>query len=358
MSRKIVILGYSRSVHINRWARSLAARGYKMTVISLGGGEIDNVETINLPPGKNRNLGYLKCTGKVKKLVHDIKPDLLHAHYATGFGLWGWRSKFHPYLVSVWGADVIDFPDNYLKKTLVRKILNSADRITATSQFLKDQTLQLVPELDTLTDVIPFGVDIPQKTKYDRDDDLIKLAFIKVHYKKYGPDLLIRAFDRALKANRRLRLIMAGEGEMTPYLKELVNRMNLNEYVTFTGFIENTKMAEFLAGHDIMVMPSVLDSETFGVAVLEAAAVGLPVIASNVGGVPGVMKDGETGLLVPPGDITELAGAIIKLADDVELRIKMGEAGRKFTAENYLWDKCLDRMSELYEKIIAGKDRN
>jgi glycosyltransferase involved in cell wall biosynthesis len=101
-----------------------------------------------------------------------------------------------------------------------------------------------------------------------------------------------------------------------------------------------------------MVMPSL--QESFGVAVLEASAVGLPVIAGNVGGVPEVLDNNKTGLLVPPGDPEALAAAIMKLADDAELRKRMGDAGRKLVREKYLWESCLDKMTALYDSMISG----
>ena len=357
MSRKIIILGYSGSVHIIRWARGLARRRYDITVISLGGDKIDDVETVILPESPSRKLGYFKHAGRVKTIIKNIRPDLLHSHYATGFGLWGMHSGYHPHIISVWGADVIDFPNNRFKKALLKRILRSADHITATSRFLKDKTRELFPDIDDKTDVIPFGVDIPDIIKKHEKKDRTRLVFIKAHRGKYGPDILIEAVARAVKGGHRIHLTMAGEGEMTDALKQKVKDLRLDDYVNFTGFIENTGMPEFLAIHDIMVMPSVMESESFGVAVLEASAVGLPVIASNIGGVPGVLKDGETGILVPPGDVSKLADTIIRLADNAEVQKKMGEAGRKFVADNYRWDKCLDKMSALYEKSIAGRDK-
>ena len=104
-----------------------------------------------------------------------------------------------------------------------------------------------------------------------------------------------------------------------------------------------------------MVMPSVMESESFGVAVLEASACGRPVIASRVGGVPEVLRHGETGLLVPPGDTDALAKAIISLASDREKCRAMGEAGRELVRADYPWERSLDMLTELYNRSINGK---
>ncbi|MEW5923928.1 MAG: glycosyltransferase family 4 protein, partial [Candidatus Zixiibacteriota bacterium] len=338
MPYKIVILGYSSSVHIIRWAGGLARLDHDVRVISLGGGKIDNIETIIIPAGSNRSIGYLLNSGRVRKLINGIKPDLLHSHFATGFGMWGMQSKFHPHIISVWGADVIDFPNTWLKRKLLGRILHSADRITSTSLFLRQKTVGLFSDLEKNISVIPFGVTVSDIIKRPRNDGLTRLVFIKAHRKKYGPDILIEAVSEAVKSGLNLHLTIAGEGGMTGQLQDQVKRLGLNEYVTFAGFIDNRNMPEFLAEQDIMVMPSVMDSESFGVAVLEASAAGLPVIASRIGGVPEVLRDNETGILVPAGDVASLTTSIIKLAQNSEVQKKMGLAGRKFVEDNYRWD--------------------
>ncbi len=355
MAKKIVILGYSNSVHVTRWAQGISRRGYNVTVLSLGGDKIDGVETINLPVRGHRRLAYINHIFKVKKIIRDLKPDLLHAHFAVGNGLLGKFSSCRPFLLSVWGADIIDFPSNYWKRFLLKKILSSADYLTATSHFLKKRTLILCPNLKDKIKVIPFGVMSADEKKMDRSDNIIKLCFIKVHRKKYGPDVLLLALSKIIKHRKNIYLNMAGEGELTEHLKRQVKELNLEDYVSFVGFIKNQKMPDFLAQHDIMVMPSIMDSESFGVAVLEASAVGIPVVAGAVGGVPEVLIDGETGILVPPGDAEALAAAIMKLADDAELRDRMGRAGRRLVEEKYLWGNCLDKMTDLYDRITERK---
>ena len=99
-----------------------------------------------------------------------------------------------------------------------------------------------------------------------------------------------------------------------------------------------------------MVMPSL--SESFGVAVLEAGACGRPAISTKVGGVPEVVKDGETGILVTPGDANALARAILSLAQDADKCRRMGLAGRALVEREYRWQRSLDLMSDLYDRLI------
>jgi glycosyltransferase involved in cell wall biosynthesis len=99
-----------------------------------------------------------------------------------------------------------------------------------------------------------------------------------------------------------------------------------------------------------MVMPSL--KEGFGVAALEAAACGRPVIASDVGGIPEVLVDKETGIMVPVNDVDRLAEAIIMLARDAEMRDEMGRSGYEFVKQNFTWEMSLDMMTALYRKVL------
>jgi glycosyltransferase involved in cell wall biosynthesis len=355
MGNKIVILGYSGSVHVTRWVQGLTGRGLTITVVSLGGRKIDGVETIILDADSGRQWGYIKYLPRIKRIIKELNPALVHSHYAAGFGLWGAYSGCHPFVISVWGTDIIDFPNRFHKKYLLKKVLSSADYLTATSQFLGEKTIQLQPSIRDKLAIIPFGVKIPEFKSAYLDKKQIKLIYIKVHAPRYGPDILVKAIYALIQQGMDISLTMAGSGEMTEDLKKMTEKLNMAARVSFVGFVDNRQIPSLLAEHDIMVMPSL--EESFGVAALEAASVGLPVIASDIGGVPEVVKDSETGILVKPGDIENLTAAIKKLAGDAELRKRMGTAGREFVRTNYDWEKNLDQMIDLYDRLINGKGR-
>jgi len=350
VSGRVVIFGWSRSIHVKRWVLGLKERGFVLRLISLGDDPVEGIETINLP--RRGQLSYYFQARNAVKLAKDFQPDLVHVHYAGGFGYWGTRCDFAPLLVSVWGADVVDLPRNPIYRWLIRRALKQADHVSATSNFLKEVSLGLVPGGHQKISVIPFGVTLPDDVS-PLPPPPVKLCFIKAHRSKYGPDILLRAFARAGRQIPDLRLTVAGEGEMTSELKRLASQLGLDGSVDFCGFVPNDRIYSLLQRHHIMVMPSL--KEAFGVAVLEASACARPVIASRVGGVPEVLQDGRTGLLVPPGDEDALTEVIVRLAGDRDLCRKMGEAGRKFVAAEYQWERSLDMMTSLYERLIRGK---
>jgi glycosyltransferase involved in cell wall biosynthesis len=135
-------------------------------------------------------------------------------------------------------------------------------------------------------------------------------------------------------------------------LEKLADTLHVSEATTINGWLEPEDAQRIIRTSDIFVMPSF--SESFGVAAAEASSYGLPVIASDVGGVPEIVRDGETGILIQPGDEAGLAEAIRRLAKDEKLRRSMGEAGRRLVAEKYDFEKCLDMMERIYRKILAA----
>jgi L-malate glycosyltransferase len=347
MPGRVVIFGWSDSTHVRRWVAGLSARGWQIRLISQGGGPVPGVETFNL--GRYGKLSFFRHASEAVRLAREFKPDLVHVHYAGGFGWWGLKCDFAPLLVSVWGSDVIGLERNVLQKFLVRRVLLKAEAISVTGEYLRASCAALVDGLGDKITVVPFGVSLPDAvTSFPPPPS--RLCFIKLHRAQYGPDILLQALAEVKRCIPDIRLTMAGEGVMTPRLKQLCGELGLESNVDFVGFIPNERIYSLLSDHHIMVMPSL--AESFGVAVLEAGACGRPVIASRVGGVPEVMHDGETGFLIPPGDPIALADAIVRLARDLALCQRMGQAGRGFVAAHYRWETSLDRMHNLYERLI------
>lgn len=143
---------------------------------------------------------------------------------------------------------------------------------------------------------------------------------------------------------------MAGSGELRSQLEALTQQLGLMRHISFAGAIEHRRIPEFLADVDIFVMPSIW--EAFGVAAVEAQAMGIPVVATNVGGIPKVVLDGETGILVEPRNSEQLAQAILTLIEDPALRRQMGERGRKHVLANYRWEDNAALMERLYHDFM------
>lgn len=344
---RIVILGYADSVHVRRWAHGMCSRGFAMKVVSLGGSSIDGIDTTIIP--RRSRIRYLMLASQARREAMAFSPNLVHAHSAAGYGWWALRSRFSPTLVSVWGTDIMSLPSNPIGRSIVRRAVSGANWVSATSAALKRVALDVAPEVKDRISVIPFGVVVP-----DRAEPLppgpVRLCYAKGHAPVYGPDVLLHALVLAAQDLPDISLTMAGSGEMTSQLRQQVSESGLDNRVRFAGFVPHDDIYDFIRQHHIMVMPS--RREGFGVAALEAMACARPVIASDVGGIPELVDHGRNGILVEPDNVDALARAIVELVSGPDLMSRMGQAGYEVVKERYDWERSLDMMAELYERLI------
>jgi glycosyltransferase involved in cell wall biosynthesis len=163
---------------------------------------------------------------------------------------------------------------------------------------------------------------------------------------------LLEAFAAVHREHPQARLLIAGEGELRGELEQRVGELAIADAVALPGQRED--MPRLLAGSDVFVLPSTY--EGFSNAILEALASGLPVVASDVGGAREQIREGETGLVVPPRDVPALTHALQRLAGDSAERTRMAEGARK-DAERFSLDAMIDRTLRLYREALAGKGR-
>lgn len=367
---KVFILSDLSDIHTKKWVSSLAKKGVDIFLFGLNKPDlnyyqqyenvtvysIDIVSDLHSPMtnGGWEKLKYLKVMYKLKQKIKEFQPDILHAHYATSHGLLGALTGFHPFIISVWGSDVYDFPKvSFFHKAVLKFNLNKADKILSTSHIMAKQTQFYTPKDIEIT---PFGVDVElfQKKGAKKESEPFVIGTIKALSYKYGIDTLIDAFY-VVKNNyphRKLVLNIIGKGDEKEILQKKVNEMGIEHIVNFIGEIENSKVPEYLNQMDVFVALSRLDSESFGVAVVEAMACECPVVASAVDGFKEVMVDGETGYIVPYNDPKTAAEKIQKLVDDNGLKKYFGQMGRQRVCKLYDWSDNVDTMMNIYQNIL------
>ncbi len=356
----------ARSIHTKRWVNELSARGHEIHLITQHGEKMGYNEKIPihvLPFGSAK--GYVLNAWTLRRILSKLKPDLLNAHYASGYGTLATLSGFRPRAISVWGADVFDFPfRSFLCWKLIVCNLQRADAVLSTSEVMARHVETKLSCADCDLTVTPFGVDVSMFTSHPKaPKDEIVIGTVKTLDKKYGIDVLIKAFALANKKNdlpsggcsRPMRLVIVGGGPERERLIALAYELGIREMTTFVGDIDHKDVPSFLKQMDIFVAVSRLDSESFGVSVVEASACGLPVIVSRVGGLPEVVSEGGSGLIVPKNDEEATAAAITRLADDPSLREEMGKKGRQMMMEKYDWRENVTTMEKAYHRIIEKR---
>jgi glycosyltransferase involved in cell wall biosynthesis len=167
--------------------------------------------------------------------------------------------------------------------------------------------------------------------------------------KRKSPGLLVSAFARVLKVVPDAKLVIAGSGREKDNLSRQVKNLNITNSVFMMGGLSKEKVAQLMAAADVFVLPSKMES--FGLALLEASAAGVPVICSNAGGAAEVFQDGFNALLYPPGDDNAMAEAIIRLIQDKELA-KTISANAVATAGKFTWEMAAERTLRVYEKVL------
>lgn len=166
-----------------------------------------------------------------------------------------------------------------------------------------------------------------------------------------GPEYLIAAAKLVAENFPKVKFLIVGDGTLRGKLEADCKKLMISDKCIFTGWRED--IPQILSILDILVLPSV--NEAVGRILIEAGACGLPVIASNVGGVPGIVKDQETGILVPPKDPPSLAKAIINLLEDKEKRIKMGVAAKNWVDDKFKASKMVESISNLYTEVMKNE---
>ena len=358
---RLLMVADSSTTHTHRWAHWARDGGASVTVLSPFSDAIEGVRVLKFPPGKKwyhriPKARMLLDLFPFRRLIREIDPQLIHFHFVSEGGrAFYWDKVAVPMVASTWGQDVIfdKGPDPKAEASL-KRMLTSCRIVTATTHQLARETARYMVA-DRPIYVIPFGVDLARFSISDAPAaQPIILGFVKWLKPKYGPDILLEAFARIHAQRPDTKLILAGKGEMQEQLEARVKELKLQDCVQILGRVDHDKVPALIRSFDIMVMPSIYESETFGVAAIEASASGVPVVASRVGGVPEAVLHEQTGLLVPPRNVDALANACIALIDDPKRRREMGLAGRRFVERYYSWPDNTRLMSEIYRAAMEG----
>jgi glycosyltransferase involved in cell wall biosynthesis len=251
--------------------------------------------------------------------------DLVHAHWLPA-GMVA-RTLGLPYVVQVWGTDL-----ELARRApaLFRPVLRRAQAVVAASSWLAEEARALGAGS---VEVIPSGVDLPGEVAAEAEPPEVLYAG------RLSPE---KGVAELAEAARGLNLVVAGDGPLRDRVPGAL------------GFVPHDELEALYRRAAVVVCPS--HREGFGVVAMEAMAHGRPVVASAVGGLLDLVVDGETGLLVPPGDVGALRAALDRLLADPDLRRRLGEAGRERIRDHFSWDTVTRATIALYERASGAVD--
>lgn len=228
-----------------------------------------------------------------------------------------------------------------------RRVFARAAVVVAPSEYL----VSIVDDASEPAVVVPNVVDTAALAGKPRAQAGGRLLWMRTFHPIYNPQLAVDAFGRVVEVQPDATLTMAGQDKgILDEVRAAVDAQPWSTSVHFPGFLGPAAKAEAFATHDIYVHTNRVDN--MPVSVLEAAAAGLPVVATRVGGIPDLLTDGETALLVPDDDAEALASAILRLREDPELASRLSVQGREL-AEESSWPSVRDKWRVVFEKALG-----
>ncbi|MCE7697681.1 MAG: glycosyltransferase family 4 protein [Methanobacterium paludis] len=343
-------------VHVERFHYFYPKRFQKLCGRS---GMIDNVKEGFLVKIQVLTFVLFNTVNSLRKL-HDV--DLIHVHWLIPNGLGAlFVKKIYkiPYVSTIYGEEVY-LSKRYKLESVLCSLINSSSRSVAISEG----TLKNCAEIGLKNrkfEIIPFGVDTGffKPLKVNKDKNSFQILAVGYLIERKGFEYLIRAMNNVLEKYDNVYLKIVGSGPLEKKLKELVKDLKLKKNVEILKNVPDKDLLKLYNSSDLFVLPSVVDSqgntEGLGVVLLEAMACGLPVIGSDIGGIPDIIQDGKTGLLVPEKDVDGLFKSIIILIEDEDLRKKIALSGHNMVIEKFSWSKIAEKYIKIYGMIRFSK---
>jgi L-malate glycosyltransferase len=289
---------------------------------------------------------------------HDL--DILHVHYAIPHSISAYLAKMMlndrvvPFVTTLHGTDITLVGNDRSYLPITRFGIQRSDAVTAVSQYLRQRTIDEF-QITRPIHVIPNFVDCDVYDRSDNPDLRKRFAQpdegILIHISNFRPvkriEDVIEIFS-LVRRQSRARLLMVGDGPERPKAEWLANTHGVADDVLFLG--KQNDMATLLSVADILLLPS--DLESFGLVALEAMACEVPVVATRVGGLPEVVRDGTDGYLCALGDVKSMAESSLRILQDPTLRNEMGKVARARARKEFCASKIVLRYEELYHQTI------
>ena len=294
------------------------------------------------------------------RLARGGRFDVIHSHWPFPHGAIAAVARSFggaPIVANCHGAEFALARRKAWVRPLLRAALESSDRIICNSSCTAAE-IKALSGLDS--DVIPYGTTVAVKSsrRSGPRDAPKRILFTGRLIQRKGVEYLIRAMPLILQ-RQAVELKITGDGDQRARLEALTAELGLGHVVEFLGFVDNTTLDRYYLGCDVYVNPSIIDdrgdTEGLGVGPIEAFAHGKPVVASAVGGIPDVVKDRVTGLLVPEKSPEHLAAAIIELLEDPEYAQELARNGLEYSRERFDWGRITDAIEAVYREAIASR---
>lgn len=354
----------------------MAKRGHEVYVFTTAKDEgsslskyNDNISIIRYKSNFTIGQSPIALKHLVRPFISNLDLDIAHSHIGNlpapiGGAIYAKRNNI-PFIITHHG-DWVDGYGTFRRRAgvflynhfLCDRLFSKSDKIIALSKSHLTGS-KILKKYQDKTTIIQNGVNaqdfkIPQSQ--DECRNMLNLPtkkeivlFLGNLVPQKGPQILLSAMKIVQRRHPDAYLVVGGSGSLKENLIEIATRSKLKDNVVFTGYIPTDRTPLYYRAADIFVLPSF--SEAFPLTLLEAGAAGLPIVATDVGGVSDILHDGANGLITKTGDPEDLASKIVSLLDDNELREEMGKKG-KMLAEQYSWETVAEETEKVYLDLI------
>jgi glycosyltransferase involved in cell wall biosynthesis len=389
----------TQATYVHDINRHLARRGHRVTVVTPGNSSMpaqesfDGVDVVRFPMELPVDLTYgrvaqtrVNLMGKVARvavMAHYLEAqfratmaaarergaDVIHAHWAIPTGpaaVSAARRLGLPSVITMHGGDVYvnpeqgyDFPTRWYVRPALRWTLRHAGALTAITEDCRQHALRAGAPTRSMhlvfngTDLRRFSPGATSGVDPRFGPNMIFAC--RQLFPRKGIRFLVEAAAQLKPRFPDLKVVVAGDGFERPDLIALAERLGIARDVTFLGWVANSELPQYYRAAALSVIPSL--EEGFGIPAAEAMGCETAVVASDAGGLPEVVEHGVTGLIVPRGDASALAGAIGELLADPGRRQRMGQAGRERALRLFDWDRSAEQFEQIYAGIGAGARR-
>ncbi|MBP1911150.1 glycosyltransferase family 4 protein [Thermococcus stetteri] len=365
------------ATHVHQLAIYLRKRGHEVSIITndLRTGKEEELKELGIglvkvpgivSPVLGINVTYsLKSNREIGEFLRDF--EVVNAHHAfTPLSLKAVKagrslgkatlltthSISFSHESSLWKALGLTFPlfSHYLKHP--HEIIAVSKAAKAFIEHFTASPVRVIPNGVDDERFRPIGEREKERVKEELGISGDLILYVSRMSVRKGPHVLLNAFQNIARERGDATLVMVDSGEMLPFLKAQAKFLGIEDRVRFMGYVPDGLLPKLYASADVFVLPSTT-AEAFGIVVLEAMASGAPVVTTTVGGIPEVIRESGSGVLVPPGDEASLAEAVLEILFDKELARKLGEAGRKAVERRYSWKVVAGEIESVYEEVLS-----
>ncbi len=348
--------------HLARWGHEVAFISYSAP-LRLGNlperVTFHEVEAVEYPLLKNYPY-TLALASKMIAVAQQRQLEVLHVHYAIPFAPAALLAKAAApelglrVVTTLHGTDITLVGNDPTFRPITKWAIEQSDAVTAVSFFLRDQAREefgIGRDIDVIYNFIdPERHDRPCPGCIEprKSPDEVTLMHISNFRPVKRVEDVVRIFAR-VRQEMPARLIMVGDGPTACVALQVALSLGVADSVQFTGVVE--EIEPVLQQADLLLLPS--ETESFGLVALEAMASGIPVIASDVGGLPEVVAHGETGYLAPVGDVESMSAYAIQLLRDRELYHRFSHAARERAASRFAYQQIVRQYEQVYARVLG-----